>query len=245
MIVIDRGNHQKLYRQLLDIIKNKIESGEWALGSQIPTEEELCKTYNISKATVRNAVLELVRQGYLIRQQGKGTFVYRNTLSEGLTMQTTLKEMMLDTNFSISTKVLAQTVMMPIEDLDIKLDISPDKHLIYIKRLHFIDDNPTLINETYIPYHICPMIIEEKIDSEPIFDIIEKKHGIKITKVKNNIDITYLSLNESALLDTKEGSAALVLMQYFYSGETQIMYSHSIKKIDRINLFMEFERRFV
>lgn len=245
MIVIDRGNHQKLYRQLLDIIKGKIESGEWALGSQIPTEEELCRMYNVSKATVRNAVLELVRQGYLMRQQGKGTFIYRNTMSDGLTMQTTLKEAMLDTKLPVYAKVLAQTVMMPIEDLDVKLDISPDKHIIYIKRLHFIENKPTLINETYIPYHICPMLIEEKIDSQQIFDTIEKRHGIKITKVKNNIDIAYLTLNESMLLETNEGSAALVLMQYFYSGETKIMYSHSIKKIDRINLLMEFERRFV
>lgn len=92
MILIDRGSHQKLYRQLIEIIKGKIESGERSVGSQIPTEEELCKTYDVSKATVRSAILELVRQGYLIRQQGKGTFINKNTVSEGITMQTSLKE---------------------------------------------------------------------------------------------------------------------------------------------------------
>ena len=68
MELIDREDHQKLYLQLFAILKKKIESSEWSVGSQIPTEEELCKLFNVSRATVRTAVLELVRQGYLKRQ---------------------------------------------------------------------------------------------------------------------------------------------------------------------------------
>ena len=71
MELIDRENHQKLYLQLQTIIKKKIESGEGPIGSQIPTEEDLCNMFNVSRATVRTAVLELVRQGYLKRQQGR------------------------------------------------------------------------------------------------------------------------------------------------------------------------------
>jgi GntR family transcriptional regulator len=244
MILIDRGSHQKLYRQLLDIIKGKIESGEWLVGSQIPTEEELCKTYDVSKATVRSAILELVRQGYLMRQQGKGTFINKSTVSEGITMQTSLKELMFEDEFSFKTKVIAHTVMMPIDDLDVRLDISPDKHVIYIKRLYFIEDEAILVQETYIPYHVCPLLLEDNIEDNSLFDIVEKKYGIKITKAKNYIDITFLNLNESVLLGLNEGATALLLQQYFYSGDTLIMYTRSVKRIDRINFHMEFERRF-
>lgn len=244
MILIDRGSHQKLYRQLLEIIKGKIESGEWSLGSQIPTEEELCKTYDVSKATVRSAILELVRQGYLIRQQGKGTFINKNTVSEGITMQTSLKELMFEDEFSFRTKVIAHTVMMPIDDLDVRLDISPDKHVIYIKRLYSIEDEAILVQETYIPYHVCPLLLEDNIEDNSLFDIVEKKYGIKITKAKNYIDITFLNLNESVLLGLNEGATALLLQQYFYSGDTLIIYTRSVKRIDRINFHMEFERRF-
>lgn len=244
MILIDRGSHQKLYRQLLEIIKGKIESGEWLVGSQIPTEEELCKTYIVSKATVRSAILELVRQGYLMRQQGKGTFINKSTVSEGITMQTSLKELMFEDEFSFKTKVIAHTVMMPIDDLDIRLDISPDKHVIYIKRLYLIEDEAILLQETYIPYHVCPLLLEDNIENSSLFDIVEKKYGIKITKAKNYIDITFLNLNESVLLGLSEGATALLLQQYFHSGDTLIMYTRSVKRIDRINFHMEFERRF-
>ena len=67
---IDRENPQKLYLQLHSILKGKMERGDWPVDSQIPTEEELCRLFDVSKATVRIAVAELVREGYLRRQQG-------------------------------------------------------------------------------------------------------------------------------------------------------------------------------
>ena len=72
---IDRQSQQKLYVQVYSIIKDKIEKGDWASAAQIPTEDELCRSYDVSKATIRIALSELVRDGYLTRQQGKGTFV--------------------------------------------------------------------------------------------------------------------------------------------------------------------------
>ncbi|MBS1113854.1 MAG: transcriptional regulator, partial [Nitrospirae bacterium] len=116
---IDREKPQKLYVQLYSLLKAKVESGELRVDSQIPTEDELCKIYEVSKATVKLAVLELARQGYVKRQQGKGTFVCKRVISEGLTMHTSFKELMLDAGLAFSTQVLAKTVMMPTDDLDV------------------------------------------------------------------------------------------------------------------------------
>ena len=243
MELIDREDHQKLYLQLYGILRKKIENHEWTLGSQIPTEEELCNMFGVSRATVRNAVLELVRQGYLKRQQGKGTFIFKDVISEGLTMLTSFRELMLEEGLNISTNILARTVMMPVDDLDIKLDIPKDKHIIYIKRLRTVDNEPILLQETYIPYHICPFLLEEDIDHNSLFDLIEKKYGIKITKVKNDIEISYLNADEARLIGLAVGSAAILLSQYFYSGETLVMYTRSIKRTDRFKFLMELERK--
>ncbi|MBI4690660.1 MAG: GntR family transcriptional regulator [Nitrospirae bacterium] len=241
--LINRENPQKLYIQLEEIIKKKIEDKEWAIGSQIPTEEELCKIYGVSKATVRPAISELVRQGYLTRQQGKGTFVCKKIISEGLTMLVSFKELMLEAGINFSTKVLAQTVMMPTDDLDIKLNIPEDKHIIYLKRLRTADSEPILLQETYIPYHVCPQMLAEDIENNSLFELVEKKHGIKITKVKDYIEIAYPDKEEGRLLGLHEGSAALLLTQQFYSGDTQIMYMRSIKRADRFKFLIELERK--
>lgn len=70
-----------LYRQLKDKILSDISSGKLAEGEKIPTEIELSELYNISRITVRNAVKELVAEGYLVKKQGKGTFVCLPKLS--------------------------------------------------------------------------------------------------------------------------------------------------------------------
>src|SRR5512138_1788977 len=114
---IDRDNPQKLYLQLHAILKGRIERGEWPVESQIPTEEELCRLFDVSKATVRIAVAELVREGYLRRRQGKGTFVCKRVIPEGLSMLTSFKENMLEAGVVFETRVLAQTVVMLTEDL--------------------------------------------------------------------------------------------------------------------------------
>jgi len=241
--LIDRENHQKLYIQLYEIIKKKIENNEWVVGSQIPTEQELCKMFNVSRATVRTAVLELARHGFLNRQQGKGTFICKRSLSEGLIMSTSFRELLFEEGLTFSKSVLARTVMMPLEDLEISLDIPENKHIIYIKRLLTSDGAPVLLQESYIPYHLCPLLLEEDIEDKFLLELFEKKYGIKITRVKNYIEITHLKADESRILRLPEGSAASLLTQHFYSGETQIMYIRSVKGSDKFKFLMEFERK--
>jgi DNA-binding GntR family transcriptional regulator len=245
MELIDREDHQKLYLQLYEILKKKIETNEWHVGSQIPTEDELCKMFSVSRATVRTAVLELVRQGYLKRQQGKGTFIHRNIISEGLNMQTSLKELLLEEGIEVMPKVLARTVMMPVDDLEQQLDITPDKHIIYIKRLWSVQDEPVLLQENYIPYHICPLLLEDDIEHNSLFELLEKKYRIKITRVKNLIDITRLTADDERVLKLPEGSMALLMTQKFYSGDTLIMYAREVKKPNRFQFLVELERKVV
>jgi DNA-binding GntR family transcriptional regulator len=240
---IDREDHQKLYYQLYEIILKKIGTNEWPVGSQIPTEDELCKMFNISRATVRTAILELVRQGYLKRQQGKGTFIYKNAPAQGLNMQAHIRELFFEDDVTLTPQILARTVMMPVDDLGIKLDISPEKHIIYIKRLWSVQDEPVLLQECYIPYHICPLLLEDDIEHQSLFDLLEKKYGIKITRVKNFIDVTHLKPDEARFLNLSEGVPASLLTQHFYSGDTLIMYIQSVKKSDRFRIFMDFERK--
>jgi len=242
MTLLDRQNHRKLYVQLYDIMKKKIEDKEWSLGFRIPIEQELCNVFEVSRVTVRSAISELVRQGYLIRQQGRGTFVSKKVISDKLTMFTTFGELMLEEGIDFSTDMLAQTIMMPVDDLADKLNVSGDKHIIYIKRLRKVDNKPILIQETYIPFHICPPLLEEDVRKNSLFELLERKHGIHLTGVRNYFDVKYLNADEGMLLDLSENSPALVLTQHFFSGETQIMYMRSIKRPDSFVFLIEFEK---
>src|SRR5215211_5088863 len=72
------------YYQLKEIIRERIRSGEWATGSPIPSERELCARYGISRMTARQSITELVNEGLLYREQGKGTYVGRPKIAQQL-----------------------------------------------------------------------------------------------------------------------------------------------------------------
>jgi len=76
-----------LYLQLEQVIKSKILTGEFSPGKKIQTETELCGAYQVSKITVRQAVLNLVNEGLLVRKQGKGTFTRENGIKSASTFK--------------------------------------------------------------------------------------------------------------------------------------------------------------
>jgi len=243
--LIARENHQKLYIQLYEIIKKKIENNEWAVGSQIPTELELCKIFNVSRATVRTAILELTRHGLLKRHQGKGTFICKRAASGGHLMITSFRETLFDDDVTFDTKVLARTVMIPTDGLDMEIEIPQDKRITYIKRLHSVNEEPVLLQESYIPHYICPLLLEEDLVNNSLLEIFEKNCGIKISKVKTYIEPASLKQDESALLKLSEGASAILLTQQFVSGDTQIMYTRSIKGTEKYKFSLDLERKTV
>src|SRR4030065_461532 len=238
--LIQREDHQKLYVQLLDIIKKKIETREWDVGFQIPTEEDLCKTYGVSRATVRSAIAELVREGYLFRQQGKGTFV-KQVVSDILVMLTNFRELMLEPGVEFSTEVRIQTTMMPLGTIGNLLNISLDKHIIYIKRITVVDGKPVIIQEIHIPLHICPDLLHENVAVNSLFSLFNK-YKLEITRVRNYFGITYLSTEEAQAFNLTEGSPTLLLNQLFFSGVSPGMYISTVQRHDSFGFAIEFKK---
>ncbi len=240
---IDRGNPRKLYLQLLEILEGKLESGEWSVEMQIPTEEELCRIYDVSKATVRQALSTLARQGYLRRQQGKGTFVCKRVIADDLGFFTSFREQMFEAGVDFSTRVLVKTTTMLTEDLALNLEIPDDRHLIFLRRLRTVDEEPILLEETYLPLQICPGLLDDDIEHGSLFVLLSEKYDIHITKIKRYIGLTHLSAEEAELLELQEGAPALLHTQYFYAGEEQVMYSRAVKRPDRFQFFIELEKK--
>ena len=240
METISRDKPKKLYLQVFEILKAKIENNEWPVGVQIPVEEALCKTYEVSKATIRLAVLELVRQGYLNRRQGRGTFVSERAEREGAAMSASFKAIMPENEPGLLTRILAQTVMMPVDDLAAKLGITDDKHLIYIKRQSGKENEPVMIQESFIPHYLCPQLLRDEINGASLLDLLEDRYELPITRITEGFDVIKLSQEECKHLGLPAGAAALLLEQHFFSGDRQIMYMRSVIKPGGIKLSIEF-----
>jgi len=206
---VDRESQQKLYVQMYSIIKEKIEQREWPAGSQIPTEDELCAAYDVSKATVRMAIAELVRNGYLRKQQGKGTFVSLALPDLGITMKTKLTEDMFGEGVVAKKEVLVKGVKVPPEDVRNYLKQEGDIYYILCKRV--VQGAPAYLEESFIPLEIVPDIEEADVCQTPFYEMMQRKANKKIQKVVQMIEISEMTGDAAAILKIGKGEPMLLL----------------------------------
>jgi GntR family transcriptional regulator len=152
MTIIERSNPLPLYYQLKEVLKQQIQSGHFAPNTPIPSEPELVARYHVSRATVRQALTELVHEGLLYRQHGKGTFVrelrIQQTVSELTSLTTTLRKqgnrpgsLLLISELTRSTDAIRQ-----------QLHLADADQVIHLERLRTADDIPIAYEIDYLPY---------------------------------------------------------------------------------------------
>jgi DNA-binding GntR family transcriptional regulator len=206
---VNRDSQQKLYVQMYSIIKDKIEARELLPGSQIPTEDELCRSYDVSKATVRMAIAELVRNGYLRKQQGKGTFVSHSLPDLGITMKTKLTEDMFGEGVVARKEVLVKGVKVPPED--VRNHLRPEGDVYYILCKRVVDGEPAYLEESFVPLEVVPDIEEIDVCQTPFFEMMQQKAAHKIQKVVQMIEIAEMTGDATAILKSEKGAPMLLL----------------------------------
>ena len=235
---VDRESKEKLYVQIYSIFLEKIENRDWPSGTQIPTEDELCKTYDVSKVTVREAIQELVRGGYLRRQQGKGTFVTYSM--PGLVMRTRLSENIYGEGVTIKKEILERGVKKPSEDIQTSLMTEDNIYYILCKKV--VDGEP-YIEESFIPLFIVPDIANKDILNSSLYDLIEETGAKKIFKVTQTIEATSVKEDTAIILEMKGGSPALIVSRILNSSDgSPIAYTRLIGGGKKSRVQMDFER---
>ncbi len=235
---VDRESKEKLYVQIYSIFLEKIENRDWPSGTQIPTEDELCKTYDVSKVTVREAIQELVRGGYLRRQQGKGTFVTYSM--PGLVMRTRLSENIYGEGVTIKKEILERGVKKPSEDIQTSLMTEDNIYYILCKKV--VDGEP-YIEESFIPLFIVPDIANKDILNSSLYDLIEETGAKKIFKVTQTIEATSVKEDTAIILEMKGGSPALIVSRILNSSDgSPIAYTRLIGSGKKSRVQMDFER---
>ena len=237
---VDRGSKEKLYVQIYSIIHEKIESGEWPSGEQIPPEDELCRIYDVSKVTVREAVQELVREGYLARHQGKGTFVTYSVPHLGIVMRTRLSEDIFGEEVKARKEVLERGFRKVTDDIK-KILMAEDADIYYILSRKVVDGE--LFNEeVFVPSFILPGVETEKVSEKSLYDVIEEKGAKKIFRVIQTMEIVKLQGDTAASLNMTDGSCALCISRIIASSDgIPIAYSRCILGAGN-TVKMEFER---
>ncbi len=244
---LDRANPQKLYCQLASVLKARVEEGQWEVGSRIPTEEELCRQYDVSKATVRLAVDELVSLGYLKKFQGKGTFVRRRTPERRIALLTSLAEDGSCSNPSCTARLVECSVVVPPQDVRAELNLGDDDECQYISSLTIELNAPHLLRKAYLPRTLLPSPMgrddAQRAAREGVFELVESRCGLKIHRVRETIDVVAAEGADAAHLQVASGTPALRARHLCAAfGGIPVLFSESLHRTGARARTVELER---
>jgi GntR family transcriptional regulator len=169
-----------LYKQIADYIRFKIDSGEWPIGSQVPTEQQLCNMFNVSRITVVKALDRLVQEGLLFKEQGKGTFVAEPQLTYGQKELMSFTEEALRKGKVPGIKILKIVQEYPPVGTIQLLKLNKDEMVWVLQRLMLEDDHPIGVQTSYLPIKFFKNLQDKISDNTSLYKILQEEYGTYI-----------------------------------------------------------------
>jgi len=207
--MIDKSSVIPLYYQIKQDIKEKIKNNVFAVNDPIPSESELIALYNVSRMTVRLAIEELEKEGYVKKIQGKGTFVKKRKLTQELNTITSWSETMRSQGMVAETTACETCEMEATEELAEQMNVSPGTVLYSIRRVKSVDGEPIGISHVYVVAEMAPDIIREPAIKQSIYQVMEKKYNIELATASEIVEARAADKEEAKVLNIEPGSPVI------------------------------------
>ncbi|MGE5618401.1 MAG: GntR family transcriptional regulator [Sphingomonadaceae bacterium] len=231
--MLDERSPVPLYYQLQEIIRSRIESGQWGPGQQLPPEAELCEEFNLSRGTVRQALADLVREGLLHRRRGKGSFVATPKIPQDLLRVATgfseYAKQVIGTE--LGSRLIEVTTIPANRSLARRFELAEGDELYEIRKVKLAHERPYFMSTSYVPKAVCPDLDKEDHSTGSLFQLLRQKYGIAVTKVEGWFEPILVNEYEASVLDLPKGAPAMLYerMRYTASNRPVMLNKHIIR----------------
>ena len=213
------------------------------VGQAIPSERRLSSELGISRLTVRAALDDLVRDGYLERRQGSGTFVSEPKIAQRLTL-TSFSEDMRRRGMVPGSRTLELRETHAGAAVGRALNVSPDARVVLIRRLRLADGEPMALETLYVPAELVPGLTREQLEDSSFYELMERDYGVVIATGMQSIEPTVTNEEESELLGVPLHSPAFLFERTSRSAGGEIVeFVRSLYRGDRYRLVAELSQR--
>lgn len=216
----------KLYLHVANLIRGRLQSGEWAPGEKLPTISELAAEFGVATVTVRQAIAILETEGRLRRQQGVGTFATTGPaggvrFSVGLDWPSLL-DMVTRTVPRLIRK--QADAPLPLRDLEGR-KAAPSYQ--FLKRVNALDGLDCLVTDAYIDSRIYDRM-PERFDSETIVPLIESMPGVTIAECRQILTIGQADIETAQLLDIPVNTPMGDIRRILVAPDGTILYLNDV-----------------
>jgi len=168
------------HKQLYELLRKNIEERVYKEGDLLPSENDLCRTYGLTRPTVRQALTSLSYDGYIITRQGKGSIVQNNPRGIGILS-------VAGTTAALRNKEL-RTVLLSKPRIQSwpKPFIYPlgedeaEVGCIYLERLRELEGRSIFYDVNYIPNMNLSRFTSKRLEGNSLFDVLRQYYGIEI-----------------------------------------------------------------
>jgi GntR family transcriptional regulator len=212
------------------------------VGTAIPSERQLSADLGVSRLTLRAALDDLAREGYLVRRRGSGTYVQHPKISQELTI-TSFSDDMRRRGMVPGSRTLSMTTILAGARLGRSLNVSPSEQILVVKRLRLADGEPMAIETLHIPEALVPGLTPKALTGS-FYDLLRDRYGVSIVEGIQAIEPTVTNEEESEVLGVPLHSPAFLFERTSRdeAGRT-VEFVQSVYRGDRYRIVTELGRR--
>jgi GntR family transcriptional regulator len=208
------------YYQIKQAVKKWIIDDEIGIGQKIPTENELSSMFSVSRLTVRQALSQLIQEGFLISKRGDGTYVTDNSKlinSYNLEFSGFMDDLFYQVSRSKTKSVEIKNIRL-MKSIREKLELpEKEKEIVQIKRVRFIDNNSFAHTVNYLPTDIGQRFTRKDLLEKPLLQILEQDLGIFFTEAFQTIEASFADQYLAKRLKVPPGSPMLSVERIMYT----------------------------
>jgi GntR family transcriptional regulator len=239
---ISRGSPVPLHHQLRQLLQEQIEGGSLRPGQQLPHERQYAEHLGISLAPVRQALLDLVRLGYLLRVRGKGTFVRDDKVIEKISLLGSFTDSLRSQGLEPAFKVTCAAIMAPPPEVRDAFG-GRSRRLFRLDRLASVADGPLALLTAWLDPARFAGLGEQDFARVPLYATLERLYGVQMGRALSTIEVVQLRDDEAALLQLPPGVSALQVQgTTFDQNDRATEVSRVLYRADRFTFSLESYR---
>ncbi|WP_308798534.1 GntR family transcriptional regulator [Agromyces silvae] len=217
---VDRRSPIPFYLQLKDAIVADIARRALEPGDRLPGEMEMCEHYDVSRTVVRQALLELEREGFVRREKGRGTFVGDPHSSRGIggALVGTFEDIQSNAGEQHSS-LLRRGLVSASPQVARDLGIDEGVEVVEIERLREVDGSPWAYTRTQLPLDIGRPLLDIPLEDVSLFGILEREYGVRFDHAKRSVEADVASEAVANALGVAVGAAMLIMRSLSFDAD--------------------------
>lgn len=204
-------NNVPQYRKLYELLRKHILSGVYEEGSLLPSENELCALHGMTRPTVRHALETLVKDGLILKKQGKGSIVRKPPQNIGiLSISGTasavgVRYLKTDILQKPEIRNWPETFVFELSELE------KESGCVYMERLRYVDDKPVFYDINHLPNIKLPRFTSRTFENKSLFEVLRKHYQISILGGEQQLKAVIPDEKIKNLLRLKKGQPVLYI----------------------------------